>query len=73
MVPDDEPSDRMDDQFELFRSTVNSHWFARSKFIIVFTKTDLLEEYLKIKNVANHVRRNGISTVVVEYLGHLEM
>ncbi|KAF2963450.1 hypothetical protein GQX73_g10120 [Xylaria multiplex] len=44
---EDELSDRMVEQFALFESISNSSWFERTGFIIIFTKIDLVEEYLK--------------------------
>ncbi|KAI1421202.1 G-protein alpha subunit-domain-containing protein [Xylaria sp. FL1777] len=67
-----EEGDRMLEQFTLVESIANSHWFIKSYFIFVFTKIDLLEEYLRDEGVRDHLRRNGISTAVNEYLGDLE-
>ncbi|GAW13299.1 hypothetical protein ANO14919_026800 [Xylariales sp. No.14919] len=71
--------DRMLEQFVIFESISNSRWFAQSSFIIVFTKMDLLEGYLKDTDVDAFLRSAKIIsdtepriTAVDEYLSHLE-
>lgn len=54
-----EGNDRMIDQFLLFQALVDSGRFAQSNFIIVFTKIDLLEDYMKDADVAYFCSRVG--------------
>lgn len=57
---EDENRDRMLEQFEVFASAANSWWFAQSSFIIVFTKIDLLEDYMKEEDADAFLRSAGI-------------
>ncbi|KAI0448645.1 G-protein alpha subunit-domain-containing protein [Xylaria acuta] len=52
--------DRMCEQFMLFEAIANSRWFARSSFVIVFTKMDLLTQYLKEEDVDAFLRTKGV-------------
>lgn len=47
VLPGDEPVDRMQEQLSLFESTVNDRRFLQTEFIVVLTKMDLLEDYLR--------------------------
>ncbi|KAK5625187.1 hypothetical protein RRF57_000903 [Xylaria bambusicola] len=69
---EDKDADRMSEQFMIWESIVNSHWFAKSNFLIVFTKTDLLKGYLNEEGVCNFLRSKGIPTTVDKYLNYLE-
>jgi guanine nucleotide-binding protein subunit alpha len=76
---EDLDGDRMDEQFKLFESVSNSLWFARSSFIIVFTKMDLLTQYLKEEDVDAFLRICKIIPetepriiLAEDYLNHLE-
>ncbi|KAI0429889.1 G-protein alpha subunit-domain-containing protein [Xylaria sp. FL1042] len=72
LIREAENVDRMLEQYKVFESIAESSWFIRSRFIVVFTKIDLLDEYLQDHDVRDYMRRNGISTDVDEYLDHLE-
>ncbi|KAI0867155.1 G-protein alpha subunit-domain-containing protein [Xylaria cubensis] len=76
---EDADGDRMCEQFMLFESIVNSHWFARSNFIVVFSKMDILPQYLKEEDASAFLRSCGIIfdprlriTAVYDYISHLE-
>ncbi|KAI1757606.1 G-protein alpha subunit-domain-containing protein [Xylaria castorea] len=76
---EDEDGDRMCEQFMVFESIANSGWFARSSFIIVFTRMDLLTRYLKDNDVGPFFRTYGVTlytesriTLANVYLSHLE-
>ncbi|KAI1353628.1 G-protein alpha subunit-domain-containing protein [Xylaria sp. FL0043] len=64
--------DRMREQCLLFESATRSPFFIRSRFVVVFTKIDLLDEYLKDDGFRQHLRSNGVPTEADEYLDHLE-
>ncbi|KAI0537496.1 G-protein alpha subunit-domain-containing protein [Xylaria digitata] len=53
---EDETVDRMLEQFTLFESISNSGWFKRTNFVVVFTKIDLVEEYLEEVDVDAFLR-----------------
>ncbi|KAJ2985846.1 hypothetical protein NUW58_g5317 [Xylaria curta] len=69
----------MFEQFMLFESVLNSHWFVRSAFVVVFTKMDLLEGFLEKWDVNAFLRQTNIVdklgprvATAAEYLKHLE-
>ncbi|KAI1274886.1 hypothetical protein F5Y07DRAFT_371797 [Xylaria sp. FL0933] len=65
-------AERMREQYEDLRSTTESFWFIQSRFVVVFTKIDLLDDYLKDYVVRNYLTSMGILTDVDEYLEYLE-
>ncbi|ETS86511.1 hypothetical protein PFICI_00339 [Pestalotiopsis fici W106-1] len=74
---ENESVNRMQEQLDLFRSIVNSRWFVHNTFIIVFTKTDLLEEHFRIHPVefyfTDFVPAEGSDNEKVDYyLQYLE-
>ncbi|KAI1181376.1 G-protein alpha subunit-domain-containing protein [Nemania serpens] len=76
---EDENGDRMKEQFMVFEYYANFYSFARSHFIIVFTKIDLLEEYMKEEDVNVFLRDAGILmddeervTTATEYMNILQ-
>jgi guanine nucleotide-binding protein G(i) subunit alpha len=54
VLREDEKVNQMQEQLDLFDSIVNSWWFEKSSFIIVFTKIDMLEERLLKSPVENY-------------------
>ncbi|KAI1111149.1 G-protein alpha subunit-domain-containing protein [Nemania sp. NC0429] len=75
-VPD---SDRMVDQIAVFESLANSPWFVQTIFIVVFTKIDLLEDYMRGEDVDAFLRDASIVTdsqprvtAATVYLNYLE-
>ncbi|KAI0554796.1 G-protein alpha subunit-domain-containing protein [Xylaria curta] len=80
---EDADGDRMREQFMVFESIANNSWFARSSFIIVFSKMDILPQYLKEEDASAFLRSCGIivdsgsnvlqSTITAyNYISHLE-
>ncbi|KAI8951236.1 G-protein alpha subunit-domain-containing protein [Xylaria longipes] len=76
---EDADGDRMREQFMIFESCANSYWFAQSSFIIVFTKMDLLTQYMKEEDVDAFLRTHDVIsetepriTIADDYLGYLE-
>ncbi|KAI0975445.1 G-protein alpha subunit-domain-containing protein [Xylaria arbuscula] len=65
--------DRMREQFSIWKSVVNSHWFTDSNFVIVLTKMDLLGKYLENRDVRGFLEREGVPATVEDYLGYLEV
>ncbi|KAF2963173.1 hypothetical protein GQX73_g10391 [Xylaria multiplex] len=51
---EDDTVNRMKEQLALFYSIVNSQWFPESGFVLIFTKIDLLREWLWRYPVGNH-------------------
>ncbi|KAI1742359.1 G-protein alpha subunit-domain-containing protein [Xylaria scruposa] len=80
---EDADGDRMREQFMVFESIANNSWFARSSFIIVFSKMDILPQYLEEEDAGAFLRSCGIigdpepsvleSTITAyNYISHLE-
>ncbi|TRX90666.1 hypothetical protein FHL15_008441 [Xylaria flabelliformis] len=76
---EDADGDRMREQFMVFESIVNNSCFARSSFIVVFSKMDILPQYLKEEDASAFLRSCGIIpdsgsriTAVYDYISHLE-
>ncbi|KAI0814050.1 hypothetical protein GGR55DRAFT_701795 [Xylaria sp. FL0064] len=65
-------AERMREQYKDLQSITASFWFIRSRFVVVFTKIDLLDDYLKDYVVRNYLTSMGIPTDVDEYLEYLE-
>jgi guanine nucleotide-binding protein subunit alpha len=72
---EDETVNRMQEQLTLFDSIVNSRWFQRSHFLVIFTKMDRLEEWLNTTPVEtyfpDYVQKPGLG-VVTSYMCYLE-
>jgi guanine nucleotide-binding protein subunit alpha len=76
---EDEDGDRMREHFMLFESLSNSHWFAKSNMVVIFTKIDLLEKYMRGYDVDAFLRKSNVIsanqprvTAADKYLEHLE-
>ena len=52
---EDETTNRMQEQLVLFDSIVNSSWFKTTRFIVVFTRLDRLEDCLKDCDVQEYL------------------
>lgn len=72
VLREDRDGDRMHEQFMVWESIVNSFWFKKSNFLVVFTKMDLLDEYLKLDGFRNWWNGEGRAPTVEDYLGHLK-
>ncbi|KAF2689823.1 G-protein complex alpha subunit GpaA/FadA [Lentithecium fluviatile CBS 122367] len=71
---EDETVNRMQEQLHLFDSVVNSRWFQESSFIIVFTKIDMLEEWLQTNPAEQYFpgySRNSSLGLVESYMQYL--
>ncbi|KAI0411931.1 G-alpha-domain-containing protein [Xylaria grammica] len=51
---EDDTVNRMQEQLALFDSIVNSRWFSKSVFVLIFTKLDLIEESLQRRPVEKY-------------------
>ncbi|KAI0537270.1 G-protein alpha subunit-domain-containing protein [Xylaria digitata] len=51
---EDDTVNRMEEQLALFDSVVNNQWFSGSGFVLIFTKMDLLREWLWRYPVENY-------------------
>ncbi|KAI1173073.1 G-protein alpha subunit-domain-containing protein [Nemania sp. FL0916] len=60
---EDEDGDQMKEQLMIFESLANSDWFKTSSFIVVFTKIDLLAEYLKDCDVDTLFNLGGVEVM----------
>jgi guanine nucleotide-binding protein G(i) subunit alpha len=72
---EDETVNRMQEQLDLFESVVNSRWFQRSSFVIVFTKMDMVEEWLQTEPVDHYFpdySRDFTMEFVESYMQYLE-
>ncbi|KAI1826652.1 G-protein alpha subunit-domain-containing protein [Xylaria intraflava] len=76
---EDQNGNRMLEQFMLFETIMNSHWFSDANIIVPFTKMDLLEDYMKVVNVDVFLREAYVIpdgeppvSTVESYLYHLE-
>jgi guanine nucleotide-binding protein G(i) subunit alpha len=47
MLFEDETTNRMQEELTLFDSIINARWFKKTRFILLFTKTDKLETKVK--------------------------
>lgn len=45
---------RMQEALKLFDSIVNSRWFTKTVFVLIFTKMDLIEEWVRRVPVARY-------------------
>ncbi|KAK8065230.1 G protein alpha subunit [Apiospora hydei] len=66
---------RMQEQLTLFGSLVNGDWFKDSEFVLVFTKVDLLGEWLRIapaKRYFHDLEEGPEDTSEERYLAYLE-
>jgi guanine nucleotide-binding protein G(i) subunit alpha len=76
LLAEDERVNRMQEQLALFNSIMNSRRFEKSSFIIVFTKIDMLEEWLLKTPVRKYLLDYPPSTssfgLVEHYVEYLE-
>jgi guanine nucleotide-binding protein G(i) subunit alpha len=76
LLREDEEVNQMQEQLALFDSIVNSQSFEKSSFIIVFTKIDMLEEWLLKSPVENYFPDyspgNSSFGLVEPYMEYLE-
>ncbi|KAI1359072.1 G-protein alpha subunit-domain-containing protein [Xylaria arbuscula] len=70
---EDREGDRMLEQFSLWESLVNSSKFTDTKFLIVFTKMDLLDEHLRKEAVRDFLSTRGVPATIEHYLQFLEV
>ncbi|KAK9787712.1 hypothetical protein SCARD494_10411 [Seiridium cardinale] len=73
----DYPDSRMGEQLELIQHLVNSERLQASSFIVVFTKMDLLPDYLRIQPIAaqhylDNIESHTTVAEVTHYLRGLE-
>ncbi|KAI3322669.1 G-protein alpha subunit-domain-containing protein [Xylariaceae sp. AK1471] len=78
-LPEDKKTDRMLEQFLFFEATINDVLSTRTNFIVLFTKVDILENYLKINDARTFLAAAGVVsektpriTTVEQFLSHLE-
>ncbi|KAK5637574.1 hypothetical protein RRF57_013289 [Xylaria bambusicola] len=64
--------DRMQEQINLWKSVVNNRWFKNASFLVVFTRMDLINKYLKLEETRYSLSKRGVLTTVEDYLGYLE-
>ncbi|KAJ2979931.1 hypothetical protein NUW58_g7079 [Xylaria curta] len=68
-------TNRMEEQLRVFCSIVNSRWFSKSAFVLIFTKMDLIEEWLQREPVEKHLPdypyRNSTVEPVERYTQYL--
>ncbi|KAI1074000.1 guanine nucleotide binding protein, alpha subunit [Whalleya microplaca] len=74
---EDEMVNRMQEQFALFKSMINSPRFVKTNFIVAFTKIDLLDERLQLipvgRYLLDYVHDDAKCTSPVEcYMQYLE-
>ncbi|KAI0972156.1 guanine nucleotide binding protein, alpha subunit [Xylaria arbuscula] len=68
---------KMTEQIAVFRAIINDAWFTRTKFILVFTKMDLIEEWLQREHPGKYFvnypsRQNPLVGLVETYMRYLE-
>lgn len=74
---EDETVNRMEEQLVLFDGIVNSHWFARTRFLLVFSHMDLLEQRLSVSHPARYFPDFGLEEdqrppSVDEYMAYIQ-
>ncbi|KAJ3565844.1 hypothetical protein NPX13_g7346 [Xylaria arbuscula] len=70
---EDRGGDRMLEQFTLWESLVNYCDFTDTRFLIVFTKMDLLDEHLGKEAVRDFLIKEGVPVTVEHYLNFLKV
>ena len=54
MLSEDGTTNRLEEGVKLFQSIVNHKFFQATLFVVLFTKTDLLLEKIRHKNIRDH-------------------
>jgi guanine nucleotide-binding protein G(i) subunit alpha len=75
---EDETVNRMREQLNLWDAIVNSRWFKRTSFILIFTKIDWLPEQLKLYPVTTYFpdfkepESGGMTQLIDSYLAYVK-
>lgn len=72
VLPGDEPIDRMQEQLALFESAVNDRRLSQTDIVVVITKIDLLEDYLRDNDANNYFGPDSNLDTVDKYTQYLE-
>ena len=55
VVHEDRSVNRMHEQLIVWDSIVNDKWFAKTVFVLIFTRLDMLEDYMRREPVEDHL------------------
>ncbi|KAI0424573.1 G-protein alpha subunit-domain-containing protein [Xylaria sp. FL1042] len=65
---ENEAVNRMEEQLVLVDSVINSRWFSKSVFVFIFTKLDLIEEWLQNERVEKYFPDYPYRTLTVGFV-----